>query len=278
MPVIVAASGAEVEYYDPLTPQNITRRPRYPEECEGAAPHLDLARLDGSVDGVLQFVNRWGLLGLWACPAYQKAEGLPIRSQATNLRGEKYSTWYHHPHKMGRYRWQEPLPLFAQAVRDFQETLDELTRIPQAGDRALIVQLRFNERLKGIRPLANYEKQGWSIGWEFRSLLDVVHLLTLLDLLGGRTFRRCRKRRCGNIYLTKHPENQYCSDLCRKAHQIQRSRERRWADNIMMSHPDVDQAWLRKQVERLLEQGVSGEKRLKKVMSNLIATKKQEGS
>lgn len=273
--VLVAASGGGVQYYAPLIPKKeIMRRPKWPEEHNEATPHLDLARLDASDPAdVLRFVNTWGLLGLWAIPAYQAAESLPLKGQATNLGGEKYSTWYYDRRKRARHRHQEPLPLFVQAVHDYQEILREVTHISEAGDQTFTAQLRFNERLKGIRPAASWDEESrkWSAGWQFRSLLDAIYLLTFLDLLGGKAFRRCAKKRCGSIYLTDHPDNQYCSETCRKAHQIQRSRERKWTEDIVKSYPNIDQGWLAEQIERALEQGASGEKRLAEKVAELVA-------
>jgi len=128
--VICSVYGSEEIPYKPLKCEVSGNRPDRPKEQSKWGPAYALARLDTiKHDDILDFVNAWGLLGLWRVKRYQLADdidwGLPVRPTATNSLIEEYSTWYHHPHKMGGYRWQEPVSIFLAAVNEFQEIISE---------------------------------------------------------------------------------------------------------------------------------------------------------
>ncbi|MCL5289585.1 MAG: hypothetical protein M1489_00880 [Firmicutes bacterium] len=275
--MIVAKSGAKIDWYDPLEHQQLPKRPRKPEEQDKSSPHTALARLDlKDTNAVLNFANKWGLLGLWNVPAYQMAEVLPENDVEVNLWKEKYSSWYIHPHKMRYHGWQEPVPVFIEAAKEYQNIIEEIKNLPPIGhedreSQALILELRLNEKFKGIRPGVYLgENENWVAGWQYRSLLDAIYLLTFMSLVGNKYWRRCTKKRCNRLFITENPDNQYCSDRCRNAHLVQKHNEKIWKENLLKIYTEVDQKWLIDTIETLLGQGISGEKKLSKKIDSIL--------
>lgn len=125
--VITAVYGSEEDWYDPLD-FRFDNRPKYPEEIKHQDPGIALARINpNNYDDILEYANRWGLLGLWNVNRYRLAENLePRRRYATDYKSGKYSTWYNHPRKRNMFSWQEPIRIFSAAVTEYQEILGEL--------------------------------------------------------------------------------------------------------------------------------------------------------
>lgn len=236
---------------------------------EGKAPHVDLLNLDiENHDAILGFVNKWGLLGLWADPKY--AKGIP--GDWTELRQIKpimplggyfdytkptmyMSEWYEHPHKQGPRRWQEPLEWFQKAVKEFQDLNQKLRQ----DENSFLGALWFNDKLKAVSPQMwwNDEQRRWVMSWRFSSLLSVMYLQLALDLIGGR-LRKCQNRRCGKYYLEhEKKETKYCSIPCggnsrSSKNRLKNKKRRLYSEFPHVAHEQIDAC-----VEEMIRQGVT---------------------
>ncbi|MEW6229815.1 MAG: hypothetical protein AB1700_17270, partial [Bacillota bacterium] len=256
------------EWRDVFTEWRAKAPAKQPKRPDGAewdyAPHVALARLDPwNEQEVLRFVNRWGLLGLWAVESYKHRKPMlaPDKPGPTRFLSdeEEHSGWYiwdefYQQSSKGLYMHSfcEPMTLFAEAAEEYQrlhyllaaakgsdvprEWLDRFIEVGDDHEALLNPQAAAREaeyRLSGwlhecahLRLIYDAEKKAWLFGWQCNSLLGWVYLLTFLDLVQGRTFRRCARRNCGRLFIPTRPNAMYCSDACRNAEHQACHRER----------------------------------------------------
>lgn len=233
------------EWYDVLTEWRANAPAKQPERPDSAeqdyAPHVALARLNPwDEQDILRFVNRWGLLGLWKAHRYKEGAGLfavhkPGPKDWTGE--EEHSGWYiwdefYQQSGKGLYlhSFCEPVELFAQAVEEYQELTRRLAAGKESLEEATEAELTLCGWLQECahpRPIYDAEKNAWLFGWQCNSLLGWIYLLTFLDLVQGRTFRRCARRNCGKLFIPTRPNCMYCSDACGNAQQQARHQERK---------------------------------------------------
>lgn len=266
---IVADGRIEVTYYDPLEIGKLIKRPKNPEGNE-KSPEIALARLDiGDKKQILKYVNDFGLLGLWLQPEYCEAKGLEEIGDNGLLDNTRYSIWYRHPRKSGIYAWMEPLVLFKRAVHDFQQFLDSVTYVEENKDNEGIssvhVDLYWREKLKNVHPSPVWNGKDWVWGWEYRSLLSALYLKVFINKKAGKVIRRCIKRGCGKFFETDHPEKGPCSDDCKIAYHTANSKKRKYKRELIEKYNNhFDKEFLSNLIESLLEQGVTGKRRIEK--------------
>jgi len=221
------------------------------------APHVALVNLDPSKEeAVLRFVNKWGLLGLWRVHRYKAGAGLFASHKAgpRDWEGrEEHSGWYiwdefYRQSNKGLYMHSfcEPVELFRLAAEKYQLLYafllvakgddipaamrarlveagfvaedEEVLRDPQHAVREAELHLSgWLQECAHPRPIYDAEKKAWLFGWQCNSLLGWVYLLTFLDLMQGRTFRRCARRNCGKLFIPTRPNRKWCSTACRIA-------------------------------------------------------------
>lgn len=256
------------QWYDVFTEWRTKAPAKQPAWSESAeqeyAPHVALARLDPwNEREVLRFVNRWGLLGLWAVDRYKEGAGLFAGSKPgpKDWTGEeKHSGWYiwdefYRQSSKGLYMHSfcEPVELFAQAAEEYQRLHcflaaakgsdappELLARFIEAGDdhEALrdpqAAAREAGHRLSGWvhecahpRPIYDAQKHAWQFGWECNSLLGWIYLMTFLDLVEGRGFKRCARRNCGKLFIPTRPNAMYCSFTCKNDQAQARHQERK---------------------------------------------------
>ena len=115
---------AIIEKYDPFT--SLPPSKKINADIDGTqfwGPHIHLMRLDIESDGeILNFVHRWGLLGLWKEHGYKDLQPKVALAGKGNhglkLRNIKLSLQFD-------LRWVS-LGIFKQAVKDFQESVQTL--------------------------------------------------------------------------------------------------------------------------------------------------------
>ncbi|NSW84280.1 MAG: hypothetical protein HPY90_13600 [Syntrophothermus sp.] len=251
----IAATGRPFDIqknlYQPLALPPITEQPKRPEGWQ-RWPHLHLARLDAkSPEGVLGFVNRWGLLGLWNVEGYREwrpagEEYKPYRVKGIKL---QHDTWFSKhfispAHEGCRYKmYREPLEAFIEAVKEFQHFVALANGEKPEGyryapkkpeDRKSEAQDILNRYLAGCRPVSWYvaAPEQWSTYWQAPSLLHCCYLLTWLDLTGLRQYRRCLHRPCGGFFIATRPNAAYCSTRCYENAKRLRSYHRNQGHNI----------------------------------------------
>ncbi|MDR9755788.1 MAG: hypothetical protein RJR35_03445 [Thermoanaerobacterales bacterium] len=139
-----AVRDSKPEWYQPTEYRSPEIRPNKPKDWN-IAPHLHLANLNlEKQDEILEFVNCWGLLGLWNV----KGEGWGFSEwpwpyvgekpemYQEGMFGNKYSSRYINPYyenKKGGYylhRYREPLDAFIFAAKRFQEFMRLLNGTP----------------------------------------------------------------------------------------------------------------------------------------------------
>ncbi|MGB9793177.1 MAG: CGNR zinc finger domain-containing protein [Thermacetogeniaceae bacterium] len=176
-------------------------------------PHSHLLRVK-TVEDALDFVKRFGLLGLWATKTYamwQPSEG-PDRGTARLLYGQWCSKWFlkdgYAPGGADFYsQWQEPLDLFMQAALEFQLAAEEaLGGGSDAGP--------LHEFLEECHPEAVRAGGEWQPAWSAPSLLHACYLGLWTDMTDGRRLRRCEYRHCGRLFYATRQDRRFCSPRC----------------------------------------------------------------
>ncbi|MDK2887922.1 MAG: hypothetical protein PWP72_800 [Thermoanaerobacter sp.] len=226
-------------WYQPLDVPPLTKQPHRPEGWQ-QWPHMHLARLNTkSPEEILEFVNRWGLLGLWNIPGYcewtpwLQEEYEPYQTKGVKLFHEAwFSKHYINPAYEGRrgpynlHRYREPLEAFIDAAQEFQmfvalangEKPEGYRHAPKSPeDRKSEAQDILNRYLADCRPVTWYIaklKEQWHTHWQAPSLLHCCYLLVWFDLTGLREYRRCRHRPCGGFFVATRPNVDYCSTRC----------------------------------------------------------------
>lgn len=232
---IVAKENSRPEYYQPLEaqpPKNKKGRPyKQPHYPEGwnELPHIHLARINTEkTEDILEFVNRWGLLGLWRVEKYREwpwplhvdskkqsiyqgkpLEGKFLKCYINPTFENKKSEFYPH-------RFQEPLPVFIEAVKEFQ---DLFTLLEGDVNQKSEAQDLLNKYIRECYPVAWHitePKEQWISHWQTPSLLHACYLLTWLDLIAVCKYRRCKYYHCQKIFIVKHPGEEYCSFRCKE--------------------------------------------------------------
>lgn len=204
-------------------------------------PHGHLALLNPDDEReVLEFVNRWGLLGLWKVDEYRMwpfpAVAMPDigaytyekidtpTGQATIGLGDDFSLWYLTNAKsesaffIEPHRFREPLALFARAVRQYQALCDVISSDDETPrpfydrDGNLISNLA-----EECVPVFDRAGAGWNMAWSCPSLLHTIYLRTMLDVTQRRRLKRCARKNCRAFFVPANPRAEYCSEACGNA-------------------------------------------------------------
>ncbi|MCM3572509.1 hypothetical protein M3172_04860 [Mesobacillus subterraneus] len=264
---IVAVRKGEVEYYNPLKLEYVPKRPKNPEGND-VSPDIALGNVKlESEEAIIDFVNKFGLLGLWSNPRYCRAEGLENIGYSTSMTGLKFSDWYRHPRKTGVYGWMEPLSMFVIAAKDYQAFVNGYIK-EESRDESWAHSLShyafWREQLTNVN-IAPNDSEDSIFGWEFQSLLSAIYLKVGYNKVPGKSIRKCRKRRCGKFFIADHPENGFCSDDCKLSYYKAESLNRRHKRELVDTYGGkMDMDVLSSYIDSLLLDGKSGKKRLEK--------------
>lgn len=221
---LVAEGGTEPKHYQPFEanpPQKKERhgQPLYPEDWN-CLPHVNLARLDvNKTEDVIEFANRWGLLGLWKVNDF-KGWSLP----GDKPTGKPYSVHYINPDYLeGPYLYyQEPLVVFMLAVKKFQ---DMETFLEGNADDKSKAQDLINRFIKDCHPTTWFiakPREQWVSHWETPSLLHTCYLLRWMDLISIKEYKRCRHKTCRKVFPISRPNEMYCSTRCKENAKVNR--------------------------------------------------------
>ncbi|TEB08627.1 hypothetical protein Psch_02193 [Pelotomaculum schinkii] len=228
---LVAEGGTKPEPYQPLEAQppkknNRNSQPYYPEEWN-CLPHINLARLDlNNQNDILDFVNRWGLLGLWEVKDYRYWSFWPyerfIMIHKDNPVVKTFSYHYINPDFMdGRsrshhQRYREPLDAFIKAAQEYQNCI---TLLEGDADDKSDAQDLLNKYISDCHPTAWYitePKEQWTSHWQSPSLLHTCYLIRWMDLISLRDYKRCKHKTCRKIFIAERPNERYCSFRCKE--------------------------------------------------------------
>lgn len=275
--VICAIYGTEKDPYKPLEIIE-SYRPEKPSEKNNLSPAGALACINTNDHmQILDFVNQWGLLGLWRVDRYKLRndylDQLPHRPHESSSIYGKFSGWYHHPNKSRGYRWQEPVAVFAAAVEEYKEILEELEQVKSGTAKSVLLSnMRINDCLRGIRPALSWDtnKMEWVPGWKFISLLDAIYLRLFISSQSGKHWSRCKYENCRDWFLAINPSAIYCSERCAKNQSKYNSRNDTIINAICKQYPSVNSELLRNKCEELLNEKGIGEVKLKKIINEFI--------
>lgn len=215
---------------------------RQPATSKGKrkSPHEDLQRLDINDDNsILEFVNTWGLLGLWDVDCYS--------NWSPFFTGE-FKHWFG---KAGWRNRKEPLEVFKKAAYHYQRWFDAIVRFGLAENGKERNHLKwqisidfdteseygiapggFMLRTGGINPVPLWDeaKQTWYFGWSYRSLLHAIYFATFLDLTERRDktggYRMCMNDYCRLPFLATRSTQKFCSKTCEKAQTMRNLRKK----------------------------------------------------
>ncbi|MEH7483337.1 hypothetical protein V7157_20190, partial [Neobacillus drentensis] len=259
---IVPIFKAEVESYDPLKINNLPKRPKYPEEND-VTPDIALARLDlNNREEIINFVNEFGLLGLWFHPDYCEAKDLEDIGCSTSLNGIKFSNWYRHPKKRGVYAWMEPLSMFSCAASDYKRFLEKIAiaeNTDELSSESLLVYYFWKKQLRNVHMAPLLDKKQWVLGWEYQTLLSAIYLKLALNKQAGKSIWKCRKKRCGKFFIAD--SSGFCSDDCKSAHFKADSINKKHKKELMEEYNGkVEEQLLSDFIDSLFENGISGKR------------------
>ena len=127
---IVIRRGAEKEVYEPLKKEILDYRPNNKDEHFLSSPHIALSGINPqSVDEILLFVNTWGLLGLRNTEKYtnkaQLAEIFNNPLLSLDYPQNQRLLYLDSRRKIDE-KSREPIIVFQQAVRDYQQVITDL--------------------------------------------------------------------------------------------------------------------------------------------------------
>lgn len=123
--------GSSENIYDPLAFESNLKRPIKPEDHLDFGPHVALARINpNKVEEILDFVNKWGLLGLGKTEKYSNLHWL-----SELIDSDDFFKEYHHSDDLFKNakrrrgeRDREPVVVLQQAIRDYQQMIEGLFR------------------------------------------------------------------------------------------------------------------------------------------------------
>lgn len=231
--VIRPQIDSEIEFYYPLKEgERPGKQLSYPkDEGQKWAPHVHLARVENEKDA-LEFVNKWGLLGLWNV-AENNFKYAPMLAPGID-RGfnneEDYSLWYEWSFPPGirpvypqYFCHQEPVDMFMEASYKYKRLINNLKTEQEEGINSIY-------GLWGCLPRFGYssKEKRWVMDWQFNSLYDALRLRVALDLSGGAYgFRHCKWERCGRPFLAEHDTDKFCSYRCQNNYFSAESKRRK---------------------------------------------------
>lgn len=238
---IVALADFQGELYDVLSsrgdiPVKQLERSDSPEQ--DYAPHVALARLNPWDNSeVLRFVNRWGLLGLWATRGDRYLPGLPAKPtpNGSSYSGSGWYVWDEYVSRrkgigLPRHFFCEPVGAFALAVKEYQRVLRALDMAEDDDDGSQLNQ--WISEFAHPTAVFDEERKTWRFGWQCNSLLAWVYLLTFLDKVEGFNLVQCARENCRKLYMRTRPNDVYCSEACRNAQRQARLRQ---------NHPEYEE-------------------------------------
>lgn len=218
IPVIRPVLDSTVDFYSPLKDGSRPKRQiQYPDDKSQLwAPHAHLARVN-TEDEILEFVNHWGLLGLWKMKRYAKADFMPERDTIKPMFDYEHSKWYLWNFPDGvkpafptEVCHQEPLSEFMAAADNYKEWLRNLTYSREEGMNSAY-------SIPGCSPNIIFDASNnrWELLWSYENLLAAIYLSTAIGCAGGEYgFKSCKHKKCGKPFLAKHEGDQFCSTRC----------------------------------------------------------------
>jgi hypothetical protein len=127
--------------------------------------------------------------------------------------------------------------------------------------------IRTKKYLENCSPLALFTGSPAKdkTGWNFNSLLSAIYLKTTLD----KPFQQCPK--CRKLYISYVPTNKYCNISCGNSSRQRDSNIKLWKKELKtVFEKQRSSSWVDRQIDVLLEKGVSGRKRLEYGLKQLI--------
>jgi hypothetical protein len=243
VPVITALEESELEWYDPLHEGELPAiQGAYRDEDSAyqSTPHMHLARLDlSSRDAILEFVNKWGLLGLWEVPEYRNLEpflaeekkppkGFEDRPCSGWYLSERYRPSPEGVNPSGKYlhTFCEPLETFCAAAGAYQRDVDRAVRAAEEGNTWEAPEVCRLFTLHGCQLAPVYDKDAskWELGGQCRSLLDWIRFRTVLDMVAPHRIRKCPG--CGRVFVPANKRAKYCNRACNNKVQVAKHRRR----------------------------------------------------
>lgn len=218
---IVAKAGANIERYQPLKQEPPHNQPQKPEEWDATLPHIALARINLDKEGdIIAFVNRWGLLGLWAVKEYSDWDSPFCQKPSIKdeVSGRTFSQHFINSDFHGsrsHIRYQEPLGAFVNAAKEYQYMFSLLEGNKNRKSEA---QNLINRYLRDCPPQVwftdNSEK--WEDYYDSPSLLHTCYILVASDLKKEYEYYRCQHPRCRRVFIsTIRSDAKYCTTTCK---------------------------------------------------------------
>ncbi|WP_147535656.1 hypothetical protein [Bacillus marasmi] len=128
---IIIKRGSEKAVYEPLNQEILYSRPKNKLEHLKSSPHVALSRIDpNNYEDILFFVNTWGLLGLKHVVKYNEINLLAelLKIPHFGLEFPEIRELYRDRTRRRGERDREPLLVFQQAIRDYQQIITELVK------------------------------------------------------------------------------------------------------------------------------------------------------
>lgn len=201
------------------------------------APHIDLQNLDlDSNKNILEYVNKWGLFGLWDVPPYKKRKIIEYNDKGLSKKGalsnEQHSLWYEYEeYKNKNYIYRkwfcEPLLLWKEAATKIQDLSKMILDAKSNKDNIFEIMTLFDLKSINPTPYFNEKKNEWEFGWEYSNLYHAIYLMIYLDLVEGAKYEVCQNESCKQIFKSTNNKRIYCSTNCENAQTTRVTRKRK---------------------------------------------------
>jgi hypothetical protein len=106
--------------------------------------------------------------------------------------------------------WVESLSEFHWKVRTLRRVVEDVYNTTDARMSFLIMQ----GPLSGCAPAVTLAEKGYTPAWFVYSGYCACYLRIWLDLLEGKTIRRCGHKHCGKFFYVTKENKRYCSLVC----------------------------------------------------------------
>lgn len=199
----------EYEVAEYTTVENlIMKQPQIPTAWNNV-PFIHLLRInpDDKKD-ILEFVNRWGLLGIAGVYEYTKNLPESYFFDHSYLNDDNGTTW--------DYGNREPLTVFIKAVKEFQFTHAMACESrPELKKKAL---QNINLALHTCTLACNINSDNsFQLWWDCNTLLHACYLSYSLNLGETSQYRICSHKKCNKTFRITKSNQKYCSDACQNA-------------------------------------------------------------
>jgi hypothetical protein len=300
-----------IDYYDPFKEKPLEYLPKTKKEHLESCPHVALARINlKDNEEILEFVNKWGLLGLWEIPKFLQCD-FKLNQYKFNI-----DEIFEHPHKRGKAAKREPLHLFIQAASEYQNYISKYTQYEEGLGNLSLSKEKHDKILddlsneEGIDSQKVIKKIALKQKVSEQQIQNVIKIYISSQLLTTNLNEYLRNSSpqsyfsgspaknksgwyfnsllsaiylktsldkpfrhcewCSELFISNNPINKYCSVRCGNNRRQKELNIKQRKQELVKMFETYNPSWVESQIDILFEKGISGKKRIEKELKYLI--------